>query len=385
MLELVLSARHEFLIRAKALRAEATARAIKFVVQTSTNLSRAVLLGLAALLFVRPPSERIEVVIQPADVAIVRNDPAPAPEVSPTKIAPAAPSEDQAAKVKPESAKLEPPDAAKAPPPPSLDTKPLPAPLPPAEQEAPPWSDAEIADAKAECAKLLDKVSVVTEPLPPQREGICGAPAPRELRSFGDSKVKLHPPATLTCPMIAALHTWVSDKLQPMAKEKLGSPIASVVAGSYSCRNRYGRARAPISEHALMNAIDISAFVLENGKVIRVSSSWTAPPKDEAEDEPKPDAATHRKPANGITLASIKRGARHNTAPHDTDDKDKKKPDDAKDSKETAKIAASEFLHQAHDDACRIFGTVLGPDTNAAHHDHLHLDMKARKRRSICQ
>lgn len=80
--------------------------------------------------------------------------------------------------------------------------------------------------------------------------------------------------------MIAALNTWISDKLQPAAKKSFGSPIARVLAGSYSCRNRYGLARAPISEHAYMNAIDISGFVLENGKVIRVSKSW-APPKDE--------------------------------------------------------------------------------------------------------
>lgn len=380
-----MSARHEFLIRAKALRSEATARATRFVVRASTTLSRAVLLGLAALLFLRPPPERLEIVVQPADVAIVREDPAPAPEVAPTKIAPATPPEDHARKVKPDIAKLSPTDAAKpSPPSQTLETKPLPAPLPPAQQQAPPWTDAEIADAKAECERLLDKVSVVTEPLPAQREGICGAPAPRELRSLGDGKVKLHPPATLRCPMIAALNTWVSDKLQPLAKKNFGSPIASIVAGSYSCRNRYGRARAPISEHALMNAIDISAFVLDNGKVIRVSSSWAAPHKDEPKEEAKPHAASHRKAASGITLASVKRGARHDTAPHDAEE-DKTKPDDAKDPKETAKIAASEFLHQAHDDACRIFGTVLGPDTNAAHHDHLHLDMKARKRRSICQ
>jgi hypothetical protein len=45
----------------------------------------------------------------------------------------------------------------------------------------------------------------------------------------------------------------------------------------------------------------------------------------------------------------------------------------------------SAFLHEAHDSACKIFGTVLGPDANAAHHGHFHLDMKTRKYRSICE
>ena len=62
--------------------------------------------------------------------------------------------------------------------------------------------------------------------------------------------------------MIAGLNSWITDKLQPAAQKNFGSPIVRVISGSYSCRNRYGLARAPISEHALMNAIDVSAFVL---------------------------------------------------------------------------------------------------------------------------
>jgi hypothetical protein len=49
------------------------------------------------------------------------------------------------------------------------------------------------------------------------------------------------------------------------------------------------------------------------------------------------------------------------------------------------KQVSSAFLHQAHDNACGIFGTVLGPDTNDAHRDHFHLDMKARKGPSLCE
>jgi hypothetical protein len=33
-----------------------------------------------------------------------------------------------------------------------------------------------------------------------------------------------------------------------------------------------------------------------------------------------------------------------------------------------------EFLRTVHRSACRRFGTVLGPEYNAAHRDHLHLE-----------
>jgi hypothetical protein len=45
----------------------------------------------------------------------------------------------------------------------------------------------------------------------------------------------------------------------------------------------------------------------------------------------------------------------------------------------------NEFLTVLHDDACRRFGTVLGPNANEAHKDHFHLDMKKRRRSSFCE
>lgn len=47
------------------------------------------------------------------------------------------------------------------------------------------------------------------------------------------------------------------------------------------------------------------------------------------------------------------------------------------------KVAAGErketFLHSAHAAACRLFGTTLGPEANAAHRNHLHIDMAERR------
>lgn len=43
------------------------------------------------------------------------------------------------------------------------------------------------------------------------------------------------------------------------------------------------------------------------------------------------------------------------------------------------------FLRGAHRTACRIFGTVLGPEANDAHRDHFHVDLALRKHRNYCR
>jgi hypothetical protein len=80
----------------------------------------------------------------------------------------------------------------------------------------------------------------------------------------------------------------------------------------------YRDADAPWSEHATGNAIDIAAFVLEDGRRISVLGDW------EAEGE------------------------------------------------------KARFLKAVRDDACDIFATVLSPDYNAAHADHFHFDQGGR-------
>ena len=60
------------------------------------------------------------------------------------------------------------------------------------------WTDAEVAAAKADCAKLLAGVALDYEPLPPIKEGICGAPAPilRQVdrqRSGGRASIRRRP------------------------------------------------------------------------------------------------------------------------------------------------------------------------------------------------
>ena len=49
------------------------------------------------------------------------------------------------------------------------------------------------------------------------------------------------------------------------------------------------------------------------------------------------------------------------------------------------KTPEGKFLHAVHAAACETFGTVLGPEANDAHHDHLHLDLASRRTSNFCQ
>ena len=106
---------------------------------------------------------------------------------------------------------------------------------------------------------------------------------------------------------------WARYGVDRAARQILGSPLARIeTMGSYSCRNVAGTSRR--SAHSRAEAVDIGAFVLEDGRRISVKSGWNAGEKER------------------------------------------------------------EFLRTVHRSACKRFGTVLGPDYNAAHADHLHLE-----------
>ncbi len=112
----------------------------------------------------------------------------------------------------------------------------------------------------------------------PWREGTeCGTPAPMKLISVGkgQQQVMLSPPVDLTCDMIVAMHKWVQQDLQPLARKHLGGPLARIdTMSSYSCRNAYGRAKSRLSEHGRVNALDIRAFVAARGQTASVVADW---------------------------------------------------------------------------------------------------------------
>jgi hypothetical protein len=262
--------------------------------------------------------------------------------------------------------------------------KPPPPPLP-GEQPTVAWTDAEIDAAKAKCKELLTGDPLDYEPLPPIKEGICGTPAPVLLRAVGtDQKVVIAPPATMSCPMADVLGEWLRDTVQPEAKKLFGSPVVKIQnASSYVCRNRYGGASTPLSEHALANAFDVSEFVLANGTRITVLDDWpkvvVTPPAPEANpkrvSEAKEDGVAVKPKASGNAKGGTTKTSAVTAAKAERD-APPSPPPAAKEPDEDPKTKFVTFLHE---DACRRFGTVLGPDANAAHKNHFHLDMKKRR------
>jgi hypothetical protein len=215
--------------------------------------------------------------------------------------------------------------------------------LHPSEVQSTPWTDVEVATAKGKCTALLSGIRLDFEPLPPIQQGSCGTPAPILLRSLGvDHKVELDPPATVSCDLAKALSEWV-DAVQREAKGLLGSAVVKLHASSYACRNIYNRAKPPLSQHALANALDIGGFVLSSGEHVTVRGDWRK-------------STPVRLASTAVSLPLLM----------------------------PVEDYRSNFVVRAHQAACSIFGTVLGPRANKAHRDHFHLDMKQRDR-GLCR
>ncbi|MDJ0389466.1 extensin family protein [Roseomonas sp. E05] len=148
----------------------------------------------------------------------------------------------------------------------------------------------------------------------PDRPSELGCPLEDTVRLTGEGASLAPAGPVVTCPVAAAWALFEHHALQPAAERHFGSRVTRVHhLGTYACRNVYGRAEGRRSEHATANALDIAGFTLGKGQEIRVVRDW-------GEGE------------------------------------------------------AGAFLREVRDGACRFFRAVLGPDYNAAHRDHFHLD-----------
>jgi hypothetical protein len=251
----------------------------------------------------------------------------------------------------------------------------------PGEQPALPWQSPKVNAALAACAKLLEGVSVDYEQLPPISEGACGAPAPILVKSIGaDPAVAIEPPAAMRCKLVVALDTWLRDQVQPAAAATLGTKVVTIRnVLSYECRRRYGGANTKISEHAFANALDVSAFVLASGDRVSVEDNWPRPAPAALPlplPEPKPAQNTDVTPSI-LRVPATKAKAVAAAPPQP--------PPVAKPPAASLAERKSAFLHTIHADGCKTFNTMLGPETNAAHRNHFHLDMKVRRYVKICE
>ncbi len=97
----------------------------------------------------------------------------------------------------------------------------------------------------------------------------CGVEEPVLVTSV--SGVRLSQAATVDCSIAVALNQWVDEVAQPAFDGKL---VEMQIAAHYICRSRNNIKGARVSEHGKGRAIDISAFVLSNGKVLTVLGNY---------------------------------------------------------------------------------------------------------------
>lgn len=277
------------------------------------------------------------------------------------------------------------------------------------------WSETEIAEGRARCSEILKRIHAVAIPETPIREGACGAPAPIQLISIGQNpEVSISPPATLTCEMAEKLAGWLEGDLQPLAKKHLGAPVIKIeTMSSYSCRNAYGRANNKLSEHGIANALDIRGFVTASAKSAMVLEDWGTPQREilariaaekakaeklaaeKAAQDAKASTASQASDGHAVESAAdadnAPKGAASGLSLNDASHLGGPRLAAASTTKAIVDIEIAipgikapppgprQFLHEAHTAACQIFGTTLGPEANAAHRNHFHVDMAKRK------
>lgn len=180
---------------------------------------------------------------------------------------------------------------------------------------------AALRDEPGLCPRLLDAAGVRFAPLPRRDAGEqCSYADAVRLTEGGARSIRFRPgDVGLSCPVAAALALWEWHVIQPAAERHFGSRVEAIEHyGGYNCRRVNHRAEGDWSEHATANALDVAAFRLADGRRLSIVNDWNGAPEARA------------------------------------------------------------FLREVRDGGCRLFATMLSPDYNDAHRDHLHVDQAAR-------
>lgn len=190
-----------------------------------------------------------------------------------------------------------------------------PVPEAPQQQTGVPEEPAPSRVYQAACPAVLAG-TVIAKTLPPIDDGVCRVASPLLVSgiALAGRVVALSTPTVLNCRMASQLAAW-SARFDAYADTVFKSGVETLLVGTgYMCRPRNNEPGSDYSEHGFANALDVTGFVLENGTRLSLPEDWGTGAKADA-------------------------------------------------------------LRYAHDAACGLFTTVLGPDTNALHADHLHLDL----------
>jgi hypothetical protein len=162
------------------------------------------------------------------------------------------------------------------------------------------------------CQRALSSSSLrFTPQVDSSPQGVCPLNNTLRVHSAG---VAFSSSFIASCPLAAAFALFEQHDLQPAAQAIFGQRVMRVEhVGSFACRTIAGSQRR--SQHASANALDIIGFRLADGRRISVLQDWAKPGKN------------------------------------------------------------AQFLRQVQQAACTRFNTTLGPEYNAAHRDHFHVDM----------
>jgi hypothetical protein len=134
---------------------------------------------------------------------------------------------------------------------------------------------------------------------------------------FGNVSIPGKP--IMVCAFARQFTSWVRDVAAPLTLAYLGSKLAAIETGpGLVCRTKYGTPGEKMSEHAKGDAIDITAFRAEDGRRLSVKDANASAQID------------------GVLMKTLRTTG------------------------------------------CGYFTTVLGPGSNEAHKEHLHLDYELR-------
>ena len=166
------------------------------------------------------------------------------------------------------------------------------------------------------CIGRLTRLGLRFEVRPAVQEGVCSVQTPVLVSALPDGAA-VAPASLMTCPLAENLARWMEEAVRPAADRHFQSaPTKLLIGTSYQCRDQ--RSGAKLSEHAFGNAVDVMGFEFAKRPPLAVGAH-----------------------AEGSLEAA--------------------------------------FQSAVQKAACPVFATVLGPGSDDAHGDHLHLDMRARK------
>jgi len=172
------------------------------------------------------------------------------------------------------------------------------------------------SDAEVACLDRLRQLGLKFESQPKVQEKSCEIANP-VLVSQLPNGIAVAPASLMGCPVAESISRWMSEVVAPEATRHFNSaPKTLLIGTSYQCRDQ--RNGEKLSEHAFGNGLDVMGLEFDKRAPLTIGSHA----------ENSPEAA--------FQLA-VQKGA------------------------------------------CPIFTTVLGPGSDAAHGDHLHLDLRQRK------